>query len=285
MNNAFKTGRHNLPSAIRRILFYTGHLSAKGLRAFISLTVSPAPCVLCGASSLSTSLCPACRHLLDEEASRAIAEKRRCAYCGRPLLSEHGICTTCRDKPLFEKLEGVFPLFAYILSKKKLLYSWKIARQHNLSEVFACYLASAIKERFPGAAVVPVPPRPGKLRKTGWDQIEDIAQYLEHVYGLRVLRILRRTEAVQQKKLTKEERSEHSKHAYVLDERAVRQCVKGQTVLPGHVVLLDDVITTGSTIAACAAVLKNAENFRNVGVNGEVFIEKVSAASLFIVPG
>lgn len=270
---------------VRKAVFLLRRAAVRFLRAFFSMVVSPAPCVLCGAPSLSMSLCTECRRQLDEEACSAVIEDRRCSQCGRPLLSEHGVCTTCRVTPLFESLDGVFPLFTYVLSKKKLLYAWKIGRQHNLSEVYASYLAAAVKTRFPDAAVVPVPPRPGKLKKTGWDQIEDVAQYLEHMHGISVLRIMKRTEAIQQKKLTKEERSEHSKHAYVLDERAVRRLAKAQQALPGHVVLLDDVITTGSTVTACAAVLKNADNFRKAGLKGDVFIEKVSAASLFIVPG
>lgn len=254
----------------RRAVFSAGQFSNKALRSFFSLVISPAPCILCGAQSAGISLCTACRRQLDEEAVMAVMNVNRCRMCGRPLLSEHGICTTCRVNPLFEGLDGVYPLFTYILSKKKLLYSWKIAWQHNLTEVFAGYLADAVKKAYPECLIVPVPPRPGKIRKTGWDQIEDLSRFLELKHGLPVMRLLRRTEAVQQKKLSKEERAEHSKHSYVLDEKAVCR-IEGR--LPEHVVLIDDVITTGSTVSACATVLKEAG------------IKKVSAVSLFIVPG
>lgn len=265
-----------------RIAFYAGRAVTHLLRTIISSLVTSVDCVLCGSTAGCISLCPECRRLLDEEAVRAIQETRRCSQCGRPLLSEHGVCTTCREKPLFESVDGVFPLFTYVLSKKKLLYSWKIARQHNLTEVFARYLAQALKERFPDAAIVPVPPRPGKLRKNGWDQIEDLSRYLEYMYGIKVLRVLRRTEAVQQKKLTKEERAEHSKRSYVWNERAVK-ALHGE--MPEHVVLLDDVITTGSTVTACTMILKDAGSFVKAGGKAEKSVQKVSAASLFIVPG
>lgn len=251
-------------------LFIATQSMVKLLRCVLSLLVSPVPCVLCGRQSFSVSLCPVCKQQLKEEASRAMADSRRCSCCGRPLLSEKDICTTCRKKPLFEILDGVFPVFTYVLSKKKLLYSWKITRQRNLSEVFAGYIADVIKSRYPEAVVVPVPPRPGKIHKNGWDQIEDIALYLEYVHHIRVERILKRTDAQQQKKLTKEERDEHSKHAYVIDARKMNH-LDG---IPPHVILLDDVITTGSTICACARLLKEVKG-----------IQKVSATSLFIVPG
>lgn len=276
MNPAFKTWQtstslRRINPIVRHLVFLIRFAGNRLLRALFTLVISGEPCVLCGEMAYQVSLCPDCRCLLDEEVHKAVHESRRCSKCGRPLLSEHGVCTTCRENPLFEGVDGVFPLFTYVLSKKKLLHSWKIGRKHNLSSVFADYLAAVIKTHFPDAAVVPVPPRPGKIRKTGWDQIEDIALHLEHIHHIRVLRILRRTEAIQQKKLSREERSEHSKRSYELDEKALKRL---KDSIPEHVVLLDDVITTGNTVIACANVLKETD-----------FIKKVSAASLFIVPG
>ncbi|MBQ0166151.1 MAG: ComF family protein [Treponema sp.] len=254
-----------------RFAFFAGRAMVRVLRSFFSGCVVSAPCVLCGGPAGSISLCNECRRLLDEEADKALQDYKRCVHCGRPLLSEHGVCTSCRENPLFQNVDGVFPLFPYVLSKKKLLYGWKIGRQHNLTEIFAAYLAKVIKTHYPDAVVVPVPPRPGKIKKSGWDQIEDISLYLEHIHHIRVVRLLRRTETMQQKKLSREERSEHSKRSYMLDEK-VSGCM-GKT-LPEHVVLVDDVITTGNTVRACANVLKETD-----------FIKKVSAAALFIVPG
>lgn len=252
------------------------------LRSLFSLIVTSVPCELCGASAFYFCLCRNCRRRLDEEAVYALSEKHRCIQCGRPLLSEHEICTACRENSRFIETDGVFPLFTYVLSKKKLLYSWKIARQRSLTGIFARYLADVLISRYPDAVVVPVPPRPGKIKKNGWDQIEDIALYLEFVHHIHVERLLRRTEARQQKKLTREERNEHSKHAYIIDEKALRK-YKGK--LQGDFILLDDVITTGSTINACARILKNAGKVAVPETECEVERMRVFAVSLFIVPG
>lgn len=254
-----------------RFAFIAGRVAVRMLRTVLSCVVTSPSCVLCGSPAGSISLCTGCRILLDAEAERALIKGKRCSCCGRPLISEKGICTTCREKPFFNETDGVFPLFAYVLSKKKLLYAWKIGKQHNLSEVFARYIADIIRTHYPEAAVVPVPPRPGKIKKTGWDQIEDISLYLENIHGIKVLRLLKRTEGVQQKKLSKEERQTHSRHAYILDEKAF---IKNKACLPECVVLLDDVITTGNTIAACSRILKETGAFK-----------KVAATALFIVPG
>lgn len=96
--------------------------------------------------------------------------------------------------------------------------------------------------------VVPVPPRPGKIKERGWDQIEDIAQRLSK-RSVPVLRCLERTGGMQQKLLGKKARAMN-----------LRGCiaVKPEILIPKHVILIDDLATTGATLDACAVELKNA---------------------------
>lgn len=116
--------------------------------------------------------------------------------------------------------------------------------------------------------VVPVPPRPGKIKCKGWDQIEELCFYLRNLYGIKILPLLRRTTSLQQKKLDKKHRLEQTKRAFVLcPKNKLRRFLRN---LPEKVVLIDDVMTTGSTIEACAAELKRAG------------IKKVYAVTLFI---
>ena len=129
--------------------------------------------------------------------------------------------------------------------------------ERNFSPLFARLLCEVLKkngEKF----LVPVPPRKGKIRENGWDQIEELCTFLEKRYGFRVLRILERNTKGQQKKLSREKRLESIKTAYSLCpqkafERALRP-LSGR--LPERVCLIDDVCTTGSTIESCAEILK-----------------------------
>jgi len=91
---------------------------------------------------------------------------------------------------------------------------------------------------------VPVPPRPGKIRKQGWDQIEYLAGLLEKEHGLPVTRCLKRLPSRTQKKLNREERGKNLKGRIL--------CIKTP---PRIAILFDDVITTGATLNACAASL------------------------------
>ena len=97
--------------------------------------------------------------------------------------------------------------------------------------------------------LVPVPPRAGKIRKTGWDKIEWLARILERKRRgrLPLRRCLRRAVSETQKKLGREQRLSNLKG---------RINVRG--AVPETAVLFDDVITTGSTMEACAAALKAA---------------------------
>ncbi len=144
--------------------------------------------------------------------------------------------------------------------------------ERNFSPLFASLLAQVLK-RIGETVIVPVPPRKGKIKKNGWDQIDELCTFLTKRYGFKVLKILERNTREQQKKLSRAERLEHIKTAYSLCELKVfeRALKPFSGRLPQSVCLIDDVCTTGSTIESCAAILK------------EVGIEKVSVLTLFTV--
>ncbi len=138
--------------------------------------------------------------------------------------------------------------------------------------MFSNFVFQALK-KLDYKIIVPVPPRKGKIRKNGWDQINDLCLFLEKLYGYKVLKLLDRHSLKQQKKLNREERLETIKSAYSLvpQKKLSKELKKTGGNLPAEVCLLDDVCTTGATIEACAKILK------------EVGIEKVNVITLFIV--
>jgi ComF family protein len=133
---------------------------------------------------------------------------------------------------------------------RHILGAYKFGKNQGLGHFFADQIRAALSvpERVPpdGAALVPVPPRPGKLRQSGWDQVEFLAQTLEKGEGgPPVDRCLKRLPSRNQKELNRENRQTNLKGKIILTKTP-----------PRHAIVLDDVCTTGSTLDACAAALK-----------------------------
>ena len=251
-----------------RLLYSFCQKSLSFLRAAVSVALFPDECTLCGNIAYGVPLCRKCRAALKEEASESVM-RSRCVVCGKPLLSETEVCLQCRteDAPA-KKLDGIRPVFPYLLTKKKLLYTWKIAGCKPLTPFFADCMHKMYSHEFDGLPLVPVPPRPGKIREKGWDQTKSLAKQFRHLYGVEVLDYLVRTSGLQQKKLGRKERLSR-KAQYSASRKLLHEKKEN---IPRHVVLLDDVMTTGSTLCSCAAVLK------------AYGVQKVSALTLFTVP-
>jgi ComF family protein len=148
-------------------------------------------------------------------------------------------------------------LYPYAGKYRELLKAYKFAKFRPLGNFFAEKLAAALSRFLPADAAsfswVPVPPRPGKLRKTGWDQVAYLAGRLDlmhrqnHARYPPVYPCLKRLPSKAQKKLNLEDRKRNLQGRIVSVKEA-----------PRRVILFDDVITTGSTLDACAAALKGS---------------------------
>ena len=196
----------------------------------------------------------------------------RCECCGRELVGIKNKCTICRVKPVLISTDKVIPLFSYRLWNKEIMFRWKMQGERIFSPYFASLINQVLKN-IGMKVIVPVPPRKGKIRKNGWDQIDELCNFLTKRYGFKVLKILERNTSEQQKKLNRTERLEHIKTAYSLcrPENYKKALKSFSGNLPQSVCLIDDVCTTGSTIESCAAILKEAG------------IGKVSVITLFTV--
>lgn len=107
------------------------------------------------------------------------------------------------------------------------------------------------------AALVPVPLAPTRERERGFNQAALLCDALSAHWGIPVWRdVIHRTRATpSQTRLTPGERSANVHGAFAVPDgpRGARDRLRGL-----HLVLVDDVLTTGATLNACATVLFNA---------------------------
>ena len=207
----------------------------------------PAGCACCGSPLLDCGeaglgVCSACVPRLIPEPGP------RCAHCGRPLVSELGTCIECREREA-PSYDAACALFRYGGAARRFLSSYKFGAGRAASSFIAGLFSGALRENagpiLEKPFIVPVPPRPGKLKKMGWDQVSAIADRLERNHGFPVSRCLVRLPSRAQKELNREERT--------LNMRKNIECPRPA---PELAVLIDDVLTTGATLDACASALK-----------------------------
>jgi len=208
--------------------------------------VFPSRCALCETALLDVQeirygLCTQCM------AQTAVIQGEKCNLCGKPLISEIDICLSCRNDTVktYDRLWVVFP---YTGKYRKLLHSYKFGKFLALASFFAEKILEVIslQPSLQEAVIVPVPPRPGKIKETGWDQVEYLVrQIMKQSKKAAVSRCLKRRRSKVQKTLDRKERIENMKGRIYLN-----------TAPPKTVLIIDDVVTTGSTLEVCSEVLK-----------------------------
>jgi ComF family protein len=193
--------------------------------------------------------------------SEGLAELHRvaaphCDTCGFPFFGQLAgpqICPHCQDlEPVFR--QGRTAVIAKGAARR-MVHALKYEQGVHLAGDIARIMLTTggMAEFLSGAAVVPVPLHPNRLRKRGYNQSSLIAKKLARLHpALRVLTLLDRVKDTQtQTRLDREEREANVKKAFA---------VKARTVVDPAVryVVLDDVFTTGATLNACCAALSEA---------------------------
>lgn len=170
-----------------------------------------------------------------------------CDRCALPL-PVPGRCGQCLRHP--PPLEATCAVFLYGTPVDRLLPRLKFHHDLAAGRLLAELMIPSLETRARPEALVPVPLHRDRLRRRGYDQALELARPLARRLGLPLLPLaLRRIRnTTPQSELDAAGRRRNLRAAFQA----------GSDPLPGHVALVDDVMTTGQTLHAAATALRRA---------------------------
>jgi ComF family protein len=213
--------------------------------------VFPRACVHCDGAAGPHILCAPCWSRLP------LLAAPRCERCGHP--NRGRACTYCDALPPFVRaVRSVcwVPDPVSSAAVQALKYDGWVGVAAPMADRMArlAWPADVLDER---AAVIPVPLAAARRRERGYNQAEALANEIGARWGIPCWAdiITRERNTPTQTRLTPSERSMNVHRAFRVNEaaRGVRQRISG-----AHIVLVDDVLTTGATLNAAATELFHA---------------------------
>lgn len=173
-----------------------------------------------------------------------------CGGCGAPVSVPVARCPACRGR-----IEGARQAVAYAGPAPAMVAALKDGRRRVLAASLADLIAVAVPPPPPGSALVPVPLGPRRLAERGFNQSLLIARALAARWDRPVSEALARA---------REEPAQRGASATGRTRQAAGAFTARGGPVPALAVLVDDVHTTGATLADCARALR-AGGSRAVG--------------------
>jgi ComF family protein len=159
------------------------------------------------------------------------------------------------------KIEKATALFTFQKGSKfrKLLHSLKYRGKSEIGILLGKELAAEMlssKNYSDIDYIIPVPLHPKRQKQRGYNQSEMIGVGMSKVLKIPMLTevLIRNLETVTQTKMTKDERWKNVSGKFIISD--------GEILKNKHVLLVDDVVTTGSTLEACGEVLLTIEGLK-----------------------
>lgn len=200
------------------------------------------PCVLCGLGRGAPHFCPPC---LAELPGR---HAHRCVQCGLRLALSHARCGRCLAET--RPFDATFAAVDYVAPVDRSLTMLKFAGRLVLARAYAQLLGEALADaprRLDLLTYVPLSAE--RLRERGFNQALEIARPVARARGLALASLLVKTrDTAHQADLPLEERQRNLHGVFACIGEVRRR----------HVAVVDDVMTTGSTLEEVARCLKRA---------------------------
>lgn len=210
------------------------------IRSFFD-RIAPRACLLCGADAGNRALCPPC------EATLPWHDRQRCPRCAIPT-PDGQVCGPCLARPpAFDRTHAAL---RYAFPLDRLIPRLKYHGQLAVAPALGTCLAQRVADVPRPDRVVAMPLHPARLRERGFNHAGEIAREVARRLGLAfdVDRCRRVRDTPPQMGLAHDARRRNVRGAF--------ECAHDVHGL--HIAIVDDVMTTGTSLDELAATLKRA---------------------------
>ena len=210
------------------------------------MTLFTSLCLICDTQNSSSAL-PICNKCL-HELPRNI---KVCQQCGLPIENSAAtICGKCQSKPpVYDKT--ITP-FIYDNAIKHLIIELKFKKKLINAHLLGKLLVKAVSNETLPDFLLPVPLHKKRLRQRGFNQTMELCRVLSKELSIPILTgIVEKTkETIPQSELSAKQRKQNLRNSFK---------VIG-SIPAAHIAIIDDVITTGTTITEIAKLLKKSNS-------------------------
>lgn len=205
-------------------------------------TILPRLCVVCENRCVYPQwFCDSCKQKI------LFMPHPQCERCGSPLRDK--FCRVCLTHPKKHTFDFHRSLFLYDGLASDLIFRYKFGKKREL----ALFFGNLFCERNPsmeGNFILPIPLFTSRLRERGFNQSLEIARVISKIKQIPLLGGLVKLKSTKpQTTLSRQERLNNLKSVFIW---------KGKSLAGRKVILIDDVFSTGATMAEAARTLKQA---------------------------
>jgi ComF family protein len=170
--------------------------------------------------------------------------------CGYPTLIQTDACGSCDQNP--PPWQRLIRLSEYRFPMTHLISQFKRNRDIQLGQSLSLCLAEAITD--PADLMISVPTTWQKRLQRGFNQSAEMAHILakHHNKPCETTLFKCRRTGKNQKELNRQQRADNARAAFYVNP-------KWKGILPKHIALIDDIVTTGQTLAILTEILLQQE--------------------------
>lgn len=213
--------------------------------------IFPPRCVICGKLlpfGQSKMLCANCADQIP------FLQGQRCHMCGREIQQDM-LCHRCRTAHFaFSAGAAAFSYATMRHAIADLKYQGCRKDAEGLGTLMTTFLQNNHTDWIDWTDyMTAVPLHPAKKKRRGFNQVEELCREMEKQTGLSFVPdlLVRRVDTTQQSSLSKQERRENLYNVFAVAEN--KEAVQGK-----HILLIDDIFTTGTTLQECSRTLLRA---------------------------